>query len=332
MNAIALHSTRPWPENARRSVERAASRWGVEIRVFDFPFEPHPSWARLALPSHLRQYSRVLVLDPDIVLSADCPDPFRCTKPGHIYMAPEWQYVGSAGRYPWGRCLAAWEPHFGPTDPREHLQGGLCLYEPETHGPLIELMHRWWVDKGRPSFSPLYEQPLWSEVLERQCGGTIVRISRLLNRHTPHPRAIETWGAHFSGMKKVHIPAVDGRGEASIPARLVRTASTIPGTVPLSALREWAGTFGWHENVVFVGAEMLPLVWLASQIVEGRVLWFHPDFRGAGRLLFDVLAAEMGGGKVTIVSSPPERYAYHVKHVLHGRPCLAVGVEPGSLE
>lgn len=248
-------------------------------------------------------------------------------------MAPEWQYTGASDRYPWMSCLHQWLPHFGETNPRHHLQGGLCLYEPSVHGAGIERLHQWWVDRGRPSHWPLYEQPLWSEVGEYQLGLPILRISRLLNRHTPFPaRPLATWGAHFSGNKKRFIDASDGRGEATRPAWLRRTCGFLQPQLPAEAIREWAATFSCQENCVFVGGSMMPLVWLASQIVEGRVLWFD---RWRKERMGGVLAAlrdQMQSGKVVLVSADEDQYHVHVDRVIQGRPFLAVGCERKKLE
>lgn len=273
------------------------------------------------------------MLDPDIVLADDFPNPFERAPRGWMCMAPEWQYGTLAHRYPWMACLDSYAPHLEHSDPREHYQGGMCLYEPALHGPLIEKLHQWWVDRGCFSKWPLFEQPLWSDVGERHLGLPILRVSRLLNRHTPTAaRPLVTWGAHYTGGKKHLIEQVDGRGEATGPAKLRRTASFMMPPIPKEAIREWAGTFAWQENCVFVGADMLPLVWLASQIVEGRILWLYDWDRAKMGGVYAALGPEMLARKVTIVGSPVERYHEHVRSVLGNRPFLAVGCEKSKLE
>lgn len=267
------------------------------------------------------------------MLSEDCPNPFERAPLGHVCMAPEWQYEGPGHRYPWMHCLQQWVPHFGETDPRDHLQGGLCLYEPAVHGPAIEQMHRWWVDLGRPSHWPLYEQPLWSEVGERLFGLPVVRVSRLLNRHTPFAsRPLATWGAHFSGNKKRFIDGSDGRGEATRPALLRKTCRFISPFLPPEAIREWAATFAFQENCVFVGPDHLSLVWLASEICEGRILWLYDWDRARMGGVLSALRYKIAQRKVVLVRSPVERYPEHVKSVIEGRPFLAVGCERSKLE
>lgn len=273
------------------------------------------------------------MLDPDILLSEDCPNPFERAPLGHVCMSPEWQYEGAGHRYPWMKCLSQWEPHFGPTDPRNHLQGGLCLYEPVVHGPAIEQMHRWWVDRGRPSHWPLYEQPLWSEVGERLFGLPILRISRLLNRHTPFAsRPLATWGAHYSGNKKRFIEGSDGRGEATRPALLRQTCGFVSPRLPAEAIREWAATFSCQENCVFVGSDMLPLVWLASEICEGRILWLHDWERARMGGVISMLQTHLYRRKTVIVRAPRERYPEHVRSVIGSRPFLTVGSDQIRME
>lgn len=276
MHAIVMHSTQPWPANARASIDAAAARWRCDVRVFDFPYAPHPSWARLELAKHLRDYDRVLTLDPDIFISDDCPDIFALSPRTHVCMAPELQSLEDrVGPYPWNGALAKWRSHLGRRVSIEHhLQGGVCLYTPRLHWHIFEQMLGWWNMHGRFSHAPIYEQPLWHEVGERLFNLPIRRMSRLLNRHTrKHHDLPQHYIMHLTGGDKhQRIAQTNWRNTAQEPRRILEAAA--PADPARHAhLTSLLHACLFHERILVTGDTMQPAACIAAHVTAGQVYW-----------------------------------------------------------
>jgi hypothetical protein len=302
MNAIIIHSTQPLFENARLSVEAAATRWNCDLKVFDFPFEPHPSFARLALPSLLTAYDRVLVLDPDIVLSGDYPNPFQHVPADVVAMAPE---VQSDKPYPWRAALDLWSHKLGHNvNVSRHLNGGLCLYSPSLHGPHIERMHKWWVDKGRFSTTPIYEQPFWYEIGE-QGGLPIRRISPELNKHTWEVPTSwpSTFGSHLRVRKPCNIKRLSDWAKPSLlNARLsIRLAD-----------KGWVAKACFHEDILVVGDGRGYEVYAAASVTAGKVTWLA-DFGDRTETAKKLRGIMHLASKLTAISKPEPEWEGFIK-------------------
>ncbi|HLP85115.1 MAG TPA: hypothetical protein VK157_12260 [Phycisphaerales bacterium] len=276
MNVIAMHSTRPWAARARESVEAAAARWGCDVRVFDFAYAPHPSWARLELAKYLLAYDRAMVLDPDIFISEDCPNVFEHVPRTHVGMAMEIQVPeDQVGPYPWAGALAQWRNILGRRVAIErHLQGGVCIYTPQLHMLAFEQMLGWWNLHGRFSFPPVYEQPLWHEVGERLFSLPVRRLSRLLNRHTRTQHELpQSFITHLTGgNKNERMEVTNWRGDAQSPPAIIAAASASnPSLAPqlMSLLR--IGVF--HEYAVVMGDQLGPAALMLAEITAGEVHW-----------------------------------------------------------
>jgi hypothetical protein len=286
MNVIAMHSTMEWPRNARASIEAAAARWGCDVRVFDFAYAPHPSWARLGLAKYLHAYERALVIDPDVFFTQDCPNFFEYVPATHVGMTPEIQGAeDGVGPYPWAGALGKWRHVVGRRVRVErHLQGGVCVYTPAVHGPIFEKMLGWWNMHGRLSFPPVYEQPLWHEVGERLFELPVRRLSRLMNRHTRRLSEMpESFVMHLTGgNKRERIDCTNWRSAATEPERIVDIASG--GNTQLrERLREVMLTGLFHEEIAVVGAEMEPAAMVLAAVTTGRVSWQVADVSAARR-------------------------------------------------
>ncbi|MFN5945466.1 MAG: hypothetical protein ACK5ZG_08775 [Phycisphaerae bacterium] len=276
MHAIVMHSTQPWPANARASIDAAAARWTCDVRVFDFPYAPHPSWARLELAKHLRDYDRVLVLDPDVFISQDCPNIFALAPRTHVCMAMELQSLEDRiGPYPWNGALAQWRNHLGRRVSIErHLQGGVCLYSPQLHWQTFEKLLGWWNMHGRFSHAPIYEQPMWHEVGERLFHLPIRRMSRLVNRHTRKQHELpQHYIMHLTGGDKARrIAETNWRAPAQEPLRLVKQAAGANAAMQERLLHLLQASL-FHEAIVVQGAELMSVVALLAQTTAGSVTW-----------------------------------------------------------
>jgi hypothetical protein len=286
MRTIALHSTLPWPANARASAEAAASRWNCDIRVFDFPFSPHASWARLSLATRLSMYERVLTIDPDLIITQDCPNLFEHAPTSHVCMAPELQSrADTLAQYPWSGALARWRNQLGHRVAIEkHVQGGLCLYSPALHAPTFERMLGWWRGYGEFSYAPVYEQPLWTEVGERLFDLPIRRISPLLNCHTRDnvdpPRAFIS---HLTGGNKLaRLERAIWQTCAQTPSRIVHEAMLMQAIwygaphdrrAIAEALRAVVRTSLFHEHVRVLGLALATSVYVCASVIAGVVTW-----------------------------------------------------------
>ncbi len=276
MHAIVMHSTQPWPANARASIDAAAARWRCDVRVFDFPYAPHPSWARLELAKHLRHYDRVLTLDPDIFISGDCPDIFALSPPTHVCMAPELQSrEDHVGPYPWNGALAQWRRHLARrVSIKHHLQGGVCLYTPRLHWRIFEQMLGWWNMHGRFSHAPIYEQPLWHEVGERLFNLPIRRMSRLLNRHTrKHHDLPQHYIMHLTGGDKhQRIARTNWRDPAHEPRRIIENAAPADSALQANHTSILHACL-FHERILVTGDTMQPAAGIAAHVTTGQVYW-----------------------------------------------------------
>jgi hypothetical protein len=280
MHAIVMHSTQPWPANARASIDAAAARWGCDVRVFDFAYAPHPSWARLELAKHLRDYDRVIVLDPDVFISQDCPNVFALAPRTHVCMAMELQSLEDRiGPYPWNGALAEWRNHLGRRVSIErHLQGGVCLYSPQLHWQTFEKMLGWWNMHGRFSHAPIYEQPMWHEVGERLFHLPIRRMSRLLNRHTRKQHELpQHYIMHLTGGDKARrITEANWRASAQEPQEIIRAACE-QRTNMQERLRSILHACLFHERILVVGEGMHAAARIAAHVTAGKVFWLARD-------------------------------------------------------
>lgn len=306
MNTIVVHSTQPWNPNARASVEAAAARWNCNIQVFTHDFFPHPSFARLDLKLGA---DRVLVLDPDIVVAAACPNPFDHTDPTFIYMTPEFQYENPNHLYPIKQCIQFWSEILGrPCQPKKHLNGGWCLYTPHLHEDGIHKVRDWWRAKGSPSMGPLYEQPMWYEVGEWEGWLPIKRVSKWLNRHTPHVGTVPwAFGNHMSGgnRKDERLIACNWREAPTEPERIWAAANLFcPTSAPL--LREWSLISLFAEKTAVVGRKMGGVAYAVAAMTPGQVHWYA-DFGSRSQLGAVVQDVRPLGDRIVLVNRVPEK-------------------------
>jgi hypothetical protein len=278
MHAIVMHSTQPWPANARASIDAAAARWHCHVRVFDFAYAPHPSWARLELAKDLQEFDRVMVVDPDIFISEDCPNLLSLAPPLMVCMTPELQALEDrVGPYPWAGALAQWRNVLGRrVRPDKHLQGGVCIYEPRTHARTFERMLGWWNMHGRFSFAPVYEQPLWHEVGERLFDLPVRRMSRLVNRHTRvHSETPQHYVMHLTGTDKhARIARTTWRGRAEEPAVILAHACELAPSWR-DALTPVLHAAMFHERILIIGDALEPAACVAAHVTAGTVRWLR---------------------------------------------------------
>jgi hypothetical protein len=124
------------PAIARESMTAAAARWGVEyVEVTEPVADVHHFWQKTYLPLTLTRFERVAVFDADILIRSDCPSLFEKVPPEYIGCVSDVQ-MG----YPrnWRHAYMGLEEakRFGlkpyPTE-RDHLNGGMVVYEPVNH-------------------------------------------------------------------------------------------------------------------------------------------------------------------------------------------------------
>jgi hypothetical protein len=129
------------PENVRASQRAAADRWGAEYVEITRPlFGWHdPFLEKLHLDRHADAYDRVVYLDRDVVIRADCPSLFD--------LVPETHIGGVASEQDGHRLLCHIEPKMDPLCrtvgvpmdySTEYVNSGVLVFSPHVHRPAFE--------------------------------------------------------------------------------------------------------------------------------------------------------------------------------------------------
>lgn len=136
MNCIAVLNLRDvWPAKARKSFEAAASRWNVDLHEITQPVAKgvHVWWQKaMVWRQALDQYERVLQMDADMLIRADCPNPFDRVPQGHFGVVSAHQVVDGPN-FERARDLSirTWAERMGckPCPDWRHLNAGFLLYD-----------------------------------------------------------------------------------------------------------------------------------------------------------------------------------------------------------
>lgn len=130
--------------HARRSMLAATRRWGCSfLEVRQKLKNVGMFWQKpLIAVGPAQAYDRVLALDGDILIRDDCQSLFAMVPEDGLGVVSRCQHgcnTGDAGMARWSRILGLPQP---PDD--RHMNGGLFLYNPRLHRPLLEK----WVAAG----------------------------------------------------------------------------------------------------------------------------------------------------------------------------------------
>ncbi|MEN6459508.1 MAG: glycosyltransferase [Thermoguttaceae bacterium] len=129
------------PENVRASQRAAAERWGAEYVEIT---RPRFGWQdayleKLHLDYHAAAYERVVYLDRDVIVRADCPNLFDAT--------PETHLGAVASEQDGHRLLVQIQPKMDPICRRigvpmeyttEYINSGVLVFGPHVHRPAFE--------------------------------------------------------------------------------------------------------------------------------------------------------------------------------------------------
>lgn len=128
---------------SRDSMVAAAARWGAEFCEIRRPLAraAHPYWQKLLVHRLFRGIARVLQLDADMIISSQCPDPFRFVRLGALGAVSVAQPGCRATSRRRAVALQSWAERIGCSGTLsdcEFLNGGLLLYETPLHRALFE--------------------------------------------------------------------------------------------------------------------------------------------------------------------------------------------------
>jgi len=142
MNALAVLNLNDFmPAKARDSMQAAATRWGVEyVEITERVANVHYFWQKTFIPLKYSQYQRLAVLDADILIRSDCPSLFDIVPPAWIGCVSDVQH-GFPKRWREKYQGRREGLRFGlkpyPTE-KEHVNGGMIVYEPTSHAYYLD--------------------------------------------------------------------------------------------------------------------------------------------------------------------------------------------------
>lgn len=139
------------PHNFRESQRAAAERWGAQYVEITRPLFGwrEPYWEKLNIDKHAAAYERVVYLDRDVVVRADCPNLFECVPV---------EAIGGVSSEQEGHSLLH---HIVPkVQPlcnilgvrldvtREYLNSGVLVFGPHRHQQVFEAARLVWALTG----------------------------------------------------------------------------------------------------------------------------------------------------------------------------------------
>lgn len=135
------------PHNFRESHRAAAERWGAEYVEITRPLFGwrEPWWEKLNLDQHAAAYERVVYLDRDVVVRADCPNLFE--------LVPEDAIGGVASEQEGHSLLHHIIPKMQPLCdllgtqldfPTEYINSGVLVFSPRRHLQVFEAARLVW--------------------------------------------------------------------------------------------------------------------------------------------------------------------------------------------
>ena len=136
------------PAKCRESFQAAAERWQVEYVEITEPLgKCHHFWQKAIIPlsCHAARFERVLQLDADMLVADDCPSPFAIVPKNAFGVVSRVQPYRPELSFQ----VQRWASHYkvtGYRDPREHINAGFMLYNPNAHADLL----RCWQDRAEP--------------------------------------------------------------------------------------------------------------------------------------------------------------------------------------
>jgi hypothetical protein len=128
-------------QTLRDSQRAAAERWGAEYVEITRPMYSWVDayWEKLNLDRHTQAYERVVYLDRDVVVRADCPSPFG--------LVPAESFGGVCSEQEGHFLRGHIEPKMNPLCrsvgvgldyAREYLNSGVLVFSPHAHGDVFD--------------------------------------------------------------------------------------------------------------------------------------------------------------------------------------------------
>jgi lipopolysaccharide biosynthesis glycosyltransferase len=123
--------------NARRSMEAAANRWGVEF--FEFSEDTLPKWLDRA-PNAMKttvfyttDYDEVMIVDADVIISSHCPNPFDAFPDAKQFVAVMDQSPHSCQASSWQKHITKRPELNQPLNHNRYFNSGVMLARRSSH-------------------------------------------------------------------------------------------------------------------------------------------------------------------------------------------------------
>jgi hypothetical protein len=133
--------------NVRQSIEHACKRWGEDLLVFTEPLggaSPVHDKLLMMLWAADQDMERILLLDRDLLIRADCPCILDWHKPGHLSGVNDIQPAFDGDR--WGDegmdRLHWWCSRCNVPVPNQSYNGGVVLMDPREMREAVEYIYR----------------------------------------------------------------------------------------------------------------------------------------------------------------------------------------------
>jgi lipopolysaccharide biosynthesis glycosyltransferase len=205
-------------ENVINSHLHAAERWSCNYvieHIQDKRFEScHPSWNKISLMLNnvfYKQYDRVLILDSDILIHIDSPNPFDINLSFDVGVVKDshFQFINDpikladyTKKYltPHYNYLTSYDSSISFSYIRNYFNSGVILYNPKIQEHIQDWYHSNLIRDSIPDGSAHREQAILNYILQKEVDITFLDNTwNMVDPDTENP--MKGYFYHFTGKK-----------------------------------------------------------------------------------------------------------------------------------